>query len=104
MSRLQPWHAAVYFLKNTLGQRPQKAAAILTAGGKGNQERAYHHLRAFFKMLNARGFLDHLACSPKTDTLEAEQDEQAKAQVRAIAAWLNSNEPAPEYDARRSQK
>ena len=104
MSRLQPWHAAVYFLKNPLGQRPKKAAAILTAGGKGNQERAYHHLRAFFKMLNARGFQDHLACSPNTDTLEADQDEQAKAQVRAIAAWLNSNEPAPEYDARRSQK
>lgn len=107
MSRLQPWHAAVHFLKNPLGQRPKKAAAILTAGGKGNQERAYHYLRAFFKMLNARGFLDHVACSPNTDTLEADQDEQAKAQVRAIAAWLNSSEPAPVYTdfkARRIQK
>ena len=74
----------------------KKAAAILTAGGKGNQERAYHHLRAFFKMLNARGFQDHVACSPNTDTVEAQQNEQAKAQVRAIAAWLNSDEPVPE--------
>ena len=97
MSRLQPWHAAVYFLNNPLGQRPKKAAAILTAGGKGNQERAYHHLRAFFKMLNARGFQDHVACSPNTDTVEAQHDEQAKAQVRAIAARLNSDEPVPEF-------
>lgn len=97
MSRLQPWHAATFFLKEPLVQRPKKSAAILTAGGKGNQDRASHHLGALFRMLNARGFQDHMACSPNTDTIPADQDEAAKKQVRAIAAWLNSEENPPEW-------
>ena len=97
MSRLQPWHAATFFLNEPLVQRPKKSAAILTAGGKGNQERAYHHLRALFRMLNARGFQDHVACSPNTDTIPASEDGEAKQQVRAIAAWLNSEEKPPEF-------
>lgn len=98
MSRLQPWHAATFFLKEPLVQRPKKSAAILTAGGKGNQERACHHLRALFRMLNARGFQDHIACSPNTDTIPASDDETAKQQVRAIAQWLNSEENPPEFE------
>ena len=97
MSRLQPWHAAIFFIKEPLVQRPKKSAAILTAGGKGNQERAYHHLRALFRMLNARGFEERVACSPNTDTVPASEDEHAKQQVRAIAAWLNSEENPPEF-------
>ena len=97
MSRLQPWHAAVFFLHKPLDQRPKKSAAILTAGGKGNQERSMHHLRALFRMLNARGFEDHLACSANTDTIPADRDEAAKAQVRAIAQWLSAPEPPPEF-------
>lgn len=97
MSRLQPWHAAVFFLNQPPIQRAKKSAAILTAGGKGNEERAHHHLRALFKMLNARGFQDHIACSPNTDTVPAQEDEAAKEQVRAIAAWLNSPEAPPEF-------
>ena len=97
MSRLQPWHAATFFLKEPLKQRAKKSAAILTAGGKGNQERAYHHLRALFRMLNARGFEERVACSPNTDTVPASEDENAKQQVRAIAAWLNSEEKPPEF-------
>ena len=89
MSRLQPWHAAVFFLKKPLEQRPKKAAAILTAGGKGNEERAHHHLRALFRMVNASGFEEHIAYSSKTDTIPASEDEQAKAEVRRIARWLN---------------
>ena len=97
MSRLQPWHVATHFLKEPLDQRPKKAAAILTAGGKGNAEKAYMHLNAFFRMLNARGFREHTACSPDTDTIPAEQDADAKQQVMAIAGWLNSPEPPPEF-------
>ena len=81
MSRLQPWHAAVFFIKKPLTQKPKKSAAILTAGGKGNEERAHHHLRALFRMLNARGFEDHIACSPNTDTIHASRDEAAKLRV-----------------------
>lgn len=88
MSRLQPWHAAMYFIKAPLQQRPKKAAAILTAGGKGNEERAYHHLGALFKQLNASGFRDHVAISPNTDTFPASEDNHAKEQVAQIAKWL----------------
>lgn len=90
ISRMQPWHAATYFLKEPLDLRPKKSAVILTAGGKGNEERALIHANCFFRMVNARGYEDHIACSPNTDTIPAEQDENAKAQVREITHWLNS--------------
>ena len=95
MSRLQPWHAATYFINEPLVQRPKKAAAILTAGGKGNQERAFNHLRALFRMLNAGGFEEHLVCSANTDTIPASDDPQALEQARALANWLNSDETPP---------
>ena len=95
MSRLQPWHAATYFIKEPLVQRPKKAAAILTAGGKGNQERAFHHLRALFRMLNAGGFEEHLVCSPNTDTIPASDDANAMEQVKSLAQWLTSDETPP---------
>ena len=95
MSRLQPWHAATYFINEPLVQRPKKAAAILTAGGKGNQERAFHHLRALFRMLNAGGFEEYLVCSANTDTIPACDDSQALEQARALANWLNSDETPP---------
>ncbi len=91
MSRLQPWHAATFFLKQPLEQRLKKSAAILTAGGKGNQANANHHLSAFFRMVNAQGFLEHTACSPNTDTVPAQEDKHAIAAVVEIANWLNSN-------------
>ena len=97
MSRMQPWHVATHFLKQPLPQRPKKAAAILTAGGKGNAEKAHMHLNAFFRMLNARGFREHTACSANTDTIPAERDEGAKNQVIEIARWLNSSESPPEF-------
>ncbi len=92
ISRMQPWHAATFFLKQPLVQRPKKSALILTAGGKGNQERAYHHANAFFRMVNAHGFQEHVACSPNTDTLPAWEDEQAKVQVLELARWLNESQ------------
>ena len=95
MSRLQPWHAATYFIQEPLVQRPKKAAAILTAGGKGNQERAFHHLRALFRMLNAGGFEEHLVCSPNTDTIPASDDANAMEQVKSLAQWLASDETPP---------
>ena len=95
MSRLQPWHAATYFINEPLVQRPKKAAAILTAGGKGNQERAFHHLRALFRMLNAGGFEEHLVCSPNTDTIPASDDANAMEQAKSLDQWLASGETPP---------
>lgn len=88
MSRLQPWHAAMFFIKQPLVQRRKKAAAILTAGGKGNQANAQHHLSALFKMLNAHGFREHIVCSPNTDTIPAWEDDEALAGVARLAQWL----------------
>lgn len=92
MSRLQPWHAATFFIKEPLKQRPKKSAAILTAGGKGNQENAQHHLSAFFRMLNATGFRDHIVCSPRTDTHPASEDTEALTAVAELAHWLMEDE------------
>ena len=97
LSRMQPWHVATHFLKEPLVQRPKKAAAIVTAGGKGNVRLESMHMGAFFRMLNARGYEDHFALSANTDTLSADRDEAAKEQVRAIARWLNSPEPPPAF-------
>lgn len=89
MSRLQPWHAAKFFLDKPLELKKKKAAAILTSGGKGNQMSANHHLGAFFMMVNAEGFLEHTACSSNTDTVLAWEDKTALEEVRKIAKWLN---------------
>lgn len=89
ISRMQPWHAATFFLKKPLQLRHKKSAAILTAGGKGNEERAQHHMSAFFRMVNAEGFREHIACSPNTDTVPSWEDEQAVNDVISIAKWLN---------------
>lgn len=88
MSRLQPWHAKVYFLKEKPEKKRKKAAVILTAGGKHNEEKAYHHLNAFFKMVNAHGFKEHIVCSTDTDTIPATEDMQAIEGVRKLATWL----------------
>ena len=91
LSRMQPWHVAMFFLKQPLVQRQKKAAVILTAGGKGNASGANHHLRAFFRMLNASGWEEHMAISAKTDDLPAWEDEAALSQVRGIARWLSES-------------
>lgn len=91
MSRLQPWHAAKYFLDSPLQLRPKKSAAILTAGGKHNQENAKHHLSAFFRMVGAQGFREHMVCSIDTDTVPAWEDEAAVQGVIELAQWLNEN-------------
>lgn len=88
MSRLQPWHASVYFLKEKPVKSEKKAAVILTAGGKHNEKLAYHHLRAFFKMVNAHGYEDYIVCSGDTDTLPSVNDTHAIEKISEIANWL----------------
>ena len=59
MSRLQPWHAATYFIKEPLVQRPKKAAAILTAGpvtvtGAESTNKSYPAFWADYRLLGAQ--------------------------------------------------
>ena len=90
MSRLQPWHAAMYFLKKPLVLRPKKAGLILTSGGKGNEAGAEHHIRVMFKLLGASGYEDHRVTSLKTDTVPAADDEGALRGAAELATWLNA--------------
>ena len=90
-SRMQPWHAAMFFLNDPLKQRPKKAGLILTAGSKGNAMSATRHAGTLFKLLNAKGFDEHIVVSGNTDTIPADQDEKALADTRALAAWLNED-------------
>ena len=91
MSRMQPWHAAMYFLNRPMALRPKKSAAILTAGGKGNQANAMHHISALFRFMNAKGFREHLVISPNTDTIPASRDKAALEATRELARWLNED-------------
>lgn len=88
MSRFQPQHAATFFLNKPLQLRKKKAGLILTAGGKGNEEGAMHHIRVMFRMLNAHGFEEHTVKSVKTDFLPAAEDSAALQGVRELAKWL----------------
>lgn len=91
MSRFQPQHAATFFLDRPTGIRPKKGALILTAGGaKDNWQGALHHVRVFFRMMNASGWEEHSAMSLKTDFTPAAEDEKALADARALAVWLEA--------------
>ena len=92
MSRMQPWHAARYFMHQPLQLREKKAAIILTAGSRGNHEHALRNCYPLMKMLNAKGIDDHIVYSPMTDTTPAWEDQQAVEGVRRLAAWLNEDE------------
>ena len=91
ISRMQPWHAAMFFLNDPLKQREKKAGLILTAGSKGNAMGAERHAHTLFKLLNAKGYEDRIVVSPHTDTIPAEQDENALENTRKLARWLNEN-------------
>ena len=89
MSRFQPRHVKMFFLNQPLGLKEKKAGLILTSGGKGNHEGAMHHVRVFFKLMNAKGFEDHIVTSLKTDTVPAKDDEKALDDAAKLAEWLN---------------
>ncbi len=84
-SRLQP-----YFY------RPNKAPAkkgsiLLVGGGSGGAESAERTARLMLKQLNATEVFP-LILSGKTDTLPAEQDQEALQTVKNLAFWLQLKE------------
>ncbi len=91
ISRMQPWHAATYFLQKPLTQRYKKSAGILTAGSRKNTEHAYHHMHTLFKMLNAHGYREHIVCSDNTDVIPAWEDSKAMKEAADLARWLNQD-------------
>ena len=108
MSRFQPQHAAQFFLHKPLKLRPKQAGLILTAGGKGNEAGALHHIRVMFMLLNAGGYEDYIVQSLRTDTIPAAQDEAALRDVHRLAGWLNGPQAAegfikPAYSMERKE-
>ena len=89
MSRFQPQHVAQFFLKKPLDIKPKRGGLILTAGGNGNAKGAAHHIRVFFKLMNAKGYEEHYVTSLNTDNIPASCDEKAIKDVRMLAKWLN---------------
>ncbi len=89
MSRFQPQHVAQFFLNKPLDIKPKKAGLILTAGGNGNAKGAEHHIRVFFKLMNASGYEEHSVKSLLTDTVPASEDVNAIKDVERLAEWLN---------------
>lgn len=92
LSRFQPQHAAMFFLHKPLVLRPKKAGLILTAGGKGNEAGAQHHIRVLFRMMNASGYEEHAVQSLRTDTVPAKEDEAALLAARRLAEWLEGEQ------------
>ncbi len=91
MSRMQPWHAAMFFLHQPLKQREKKAGLILTGGGRHNEDGATHHIRVLFKLFNAHGFEEHSVYALDTDTMPSWEDTGAIEQTRRLAQWLNAD-------------
>ena len=89
LSRFQPQHAARFFLNRPITLKAKKAGLILTAGGKGNEGGAGHHIFVMFKMLGATGYEEHFAKSLMTDTIPAKEDKAALEDTRKLAEWLN---------------
>lgn len=96
LSRFQPQHAAAFFLKKPIVLKPKKAGLILTAGGKGNESGAEHHIRVMFMLMNAHGYNEHRAASLNTDTLPAKDDKDALNAAKELALWLNEP-PTPDF-------
>ena len=100
MSRFQSQHAAIQ-RGRPIDLRPKKAGLILTAGGKGNEARAEHHIWVLFKMMGARGYSNHRAMSLNTDKVPACEDMLALSKAKELAIWLNGDvgdippDPAP---------
>ena len=63
--------------------------SLARAGGaKNNWEGAMHHVRVFFRMMNATGYEEHAAMSLRTDFLPAAEDGAALAAAANLAKWL----------------
>lgn len=92
MSRFQAYRSAKKHLADPRMNKQRKAGLILTAGGKGNERGAEHHVRVFFKMLNADGFEKHPVFSLHTDALHAVDDANALAAAKSLALWLEEDD------------
>ena len=91
LSRFQPQHAAEFILREPVLLKPKRAGLILTAGGRGNEAGAEHHIWVLFRMLGARGYNDRRVTSLKTDDIPACEDEVALRKARELALWLNED-------------
>jgi len=84
LSRLQPF----FYHKDKRPQGIQKAGLLLTGGGSGGAQGAYHTAKVAFWQLNVEEHFPLIA-STCTDTCPARLDDKALAKAAELAAWLN---------------
>ncbi|MBQ8662830.1 MAG: flavodoxin family protein [Eubacterium sp.] len=89
LSRFQCYHE---YLKTSKFPpvREKKAGLILVAGGSGNEMKATPAAYISCKMMNAHGLDEHMVISSKTDEVPAREDQETLAQLKELAAWLES--------------
>ena len=90
-SRLQAWFCARHFRKERPVSRPKTGAVILTGGGSGGLEAAYHTACLMLREMNVKEIFP-LVSSGKTDLLPAGEDAAARAGVLQIADYFNQSQ------------
>ncbi len=89
LSRFQCYHE---YLKTSKFPpvREKRAGLILVAGGSGNEMKATPAAYISCKMMNAHGLDEHRVVSVNTDEVPAKEDQVALAQMKELAAWLET--------------
>lgn len=88
MSRLQTFYTSRRFLKVNQIEKPKIGGVILCGGGDGSPEKAVDTAKTLFKFMNTT--LHTTIVSHNTDFLSAKDDENAIAQVKMLADFINS--------------
>lgn len=91
-SRIQTYFCASFFRKSPVPIKPKKGGIILAGGGSGSAEPAEATARRLLKYMKAKE-IGPVAASLATDKLPAADDAAALDAARALAAFLNGENP-----------
>ncbi|MBO5320029.1 MAG: DEAD/DEAH box helicase family protein [Ruminococcus sp.] len=89
VSRFQVYSSALIFRHEQLPISVKRGAVLLAQGGSGGAERAYETAKLIFQSIGVKDVYP-LICSANTDRLSASEDENAIAETKKVAEWLNS--------------
>lgn len=91
-SRFQAYYAARRFLKSPFSIRKKQAVLLLVGGGDGSPDPAIDLAKAMFRFMKAELAPENIVLSLSTNTLPANEDQNALRVVREIAQRLNTKE------------
>ena len=87
-SRFQLYSSALIFRHEKLPISAKRGAVILSQGGSGGAARAYDTARLVFQSLGIKDIFPAV-CSKATDTIPADRDEKAQADIISLANRLS---------------